>query len=85
MRTKCITLYYEITCKFKKQIREIKKKKNFWEPWQRGRQLFYDEKLILATGGGYMSCLSDMPSLTFWRVQPFLFCLLISITCMFQY
>lgn len=27
MRTKCITLYYEITCKFKKQIREIKKKK----------------------------------------------------------
>jgi hypothetical protein len=27
MRTKCITLYYEITCKFKKQIREIKIKK----------------------------------------------------------
>lgn len=26
MRTKCLTLYYEITCKFKKQIREIKKK-----------------------------------------------------------
>jgi hypothetical protein len=25
MRSKCITLCYEITCKFKKQIREIKK------------------------------------------------------------